>query len=392
MDHSHVSLKTQIDKLTLSSGGFSPADVYTLDLSVLDPDGPLYHNAKYDRPLDVGHVTVITDMFNQRRLGAVRFIMELNAWVMENLGSVPKDAIYPNPSLSSASNPAVVDMSIDTFLLAVRIMDKFFAAGASVSSLQRALSFNVWKECEFSPEENDTLLVYASMCLMISCKVLCSVNAPRFSEIAQLIQDWKHKSTGGLFPETTAKKLDSKAGDCLELNRLKAAERLVVDECGWGLTMITAMDVINEAAKESVDDPRFQQLKTLSVANAIRLTFDAKFVYSATTSTTRIAVLAISEAQLTLADIHATPPTCIRNKKRSIADVEEPCVSPAGTVPCKAMQVDTPSVSPANTVPCNALNGMHGEAMLMRWVQIDAALCDVVQRFLQTHNPFEGGS
>jgi hypothetical protein len=317
--HCSSSLKTKIMELTLSGFHSTPSNGLEMDLGSVEADSPLFFNLTHDNPLDLRLVPVISDRFNERRLGAIKWIMALNMWAMFNLASIPLDAIYPSISQSGdmkpwsmVPNPSVVNLSIKTLLLAVRIMDKFFVAGASASSRQRGLNFNVWKDAVFTEAEDTALLMYSAVCYVLACKMEMSESAPRMVEIYQLMKSWDVNEglLKGLLPfadmVSSAKTDEVKQIGRVLLARLYASEVMVLQECEWGLGLTTALDVLSEIERETCDDPAFLQVRSLAISNSIRLTMDARYVYNAGFSATRLALCAISEAQLVV-DV-ATPP------------------------------------------------------------------------------------
>jgi hypothetical protein len=248
-------------------------------------------------------------------------------------------------------------------LRAVHIMDKFFAAGASPSSKQRKARFNIWKEDAFSSAEKQSLLMISALCFLVSCKVECLEVSPKMVELYQLIRNWDGiELSAEPFAEMASvkRRKEITASDPAGLQQLEDVERLVLADCNWGVTMITELDVISEVGKTTVDDPNFQQMKSIAIANVIRLTFDAKNIYTVGSSTTRIALAAISDAQLSY-DTFSTPPTCRRegrlSKKRGIEDVEQE-------------------------------TGSSDMELVESWGQMDPGLRGIVQRFMDVHNPF----
>ena len=335
-DHTNAcdsSLKTQIMNLTLSHpiAAGSPSrpisdSAMVTDLQSIDSDSPLFFNLMHDRPFDMTDVPLIGEHFKERRLAAIKWTMGLNMWTSYNLAAIPLLSIYPAVPLtgslqqwSAVPNPTVVDQSTRTFMLAVRILDKFFIAGASASSRQRSLNFNVWKDKPFTPDEDDALLIYTACCFVLACKMEMSESAPRMVEIYQLMENWKgggshFKGLPSFADLMSTAKTSEKTGSVV-IAQLYVAEVLVLQDCEWGLGMITPMHVLDEVQKETCDDPNFLLVWSLSISNAIRLSMDTRYVYNAACSQTRLALCAMAEAQLVVDN--ATPPTQRRiNKKR----------------------------------------------------------------------------
>ena len=339
----------------------------TIDMKFVDKDGPLYFNMMHDKPLDVHLIPVIGEAFIYRRLGSLKWLSALHTWTMMNLAGIPMCAIYPKKFLpscmnpkSSVPNPAIMGVSIKTHMLAIRIMDKFFAAGASVSSRQRCLNFNVWKEEAFSALENDALIIYTAVCYVIACKMEMSEAAPRMVEVYDLIKHWERaevamngsESSSEWTSKTPVADDDSDGRRRVVLEKLYAAEVLVLQECDWSVGMITAMHVIEEVSKEKCDDPNFLQFRSLAIENAMCTMMDAKYVYAKGCSATGIALSAMSDTQLEI-DAFSTPPTQRRGKRSH-----------------KKMRL-------------SLCKETEDEALLERWKDLDPSLRSLVDAFLQ---------
>jgi hypothetical protein len=400
-------IQNRVKQLTLSRVALAPPDMIEMDLSSIDASSPLFFNMVHDKPLDLSSVPVISDRFAERRLGAIQWIMALNMWTMFNLAAIPLGSIYPVVPLTgsmkpwtSVPNPSVMALSVKILLLAVRIMDKFFAAGASKLSAQRCLNFNVWKDCEFTSAEDDMLLIYTSVCYVLACKMEMSESAPRMTEIYQLLQSWN--ASEGLLTGLSslaemvsgAKTTEVKEVGAVVLAKLYKAEVLVLQECEWRLGLITAMDVLDEVQRETCDDPTFLPLQSLAISTVIRMTLDARFVYHPACSATRLALCAMADAQLAV-DV-ATPPTVSRhsriNKKLCVSDLS---LEPQEDVGMSRIVVKQEDVGMSRIVVKQEDVGMQDSSLLSGaygQCEMDPGLSDVVGCFLKKRKITRGGS
>jgi hypothetical protein len=368
---------------------------------------PPYFPQRPGHTLDLRHVEKITPEFDKRRLGGIHFLCAANIEINHTMCQVPLASIYPKEFLittrknfsSSAPNPSLMANSVRTTLSAIMIMDKFFAAGASASSQQRLLHFNVWKTKGegFNDSDRDALLIYAAVCYVIACKIEMQF-APTMIEMYHMLRGWDNfTGASPLGKDSSGKAKHDNAYIRKFLKRLYAAELLVLDECKWIVYFLTPIDVIEEMTKETCDDPNFMQLRMLTISSVMCMFMDSKKIYNKNCSTVALAVAAMSEAQLELEDT-STPPTQRRqNKKRKSPSgqddeertddnvhnndirLQQPCLNNNNVLPGPVPR----DVPPPTKVVAQLIEVDENEKLLQEMLLGDAYLNDLVSVFMQ---------